>query len=723
MPSFRERLLLLPSALLALSVSYGQANVVAARDTESNTVPACLSILPDGQWNGIDGNWSSFQLAIGTPPQDVHTFVSWSIYQTWAVGYKGCYYASDFTACARTRGGIYNESDSSTFDKKGIYNTWTGSALGLYGNAIFGFDTVSLQGPEGSGPTLSDTLVGEFAQTYYYYGIFGINPKPTNFSSFSDGTPSYMTLLKEQKYIPSVSFGYTAGARYRSNTSFASLTLGGYDESKFIKNDLTWNFAPDNSRDVVVAIHSITTPSQEPSNPVGTLLLPAPIYAYLDALVAEIWLPIESCKVFESEFGLQFDENSELYLINETQHQNLTERNASITFQLGITTTSAETVSIELPYAAFDLTAKSPYQNLSTDSSSYYYFPLRRAADETQYWIGRTFFQEAYISVDYERQQFNVSQRNWDESASERLVPIPSYTGQAATSSGSASSSDSLSGGAIAGIVVGAVAVVILLALLLVWLFRRRSKHQKLGSDAGSEKNNSSPSRRGTEPNVFPKAELEGSAPTPDPPLISGALSSNDSGSGPGTPQHLSGATFVSPRGLRASDSPTYESPEDGTGTQSSTDSSSGTRNTGMGSTGTGTLMSLVSPISPGSAGEASEADSQERRLYEMPGDAPVVREKDGRELSEKEAYAHREKVYNGVESPVDPPMQVPNFSRSSLQGPRRVNPEDIATTSTVLGLDDEPRNYKPRNYKRHRAFSFEEERSAENSEELYQAS
>jgi hypothetical protein len=124
-------------------------------------------------------------------------------------------------------------------------------------------------------------------------------------------------------------------------------------------------------------------------------------------------------------------------------------------------------------------------------------------------------------------------------------------------------------------------------------------------------------------------------------------------------------------------------------------------------------MMSLVSPISPGSA---SEADSQERKLYEMPGDAPAVREKDGKELTEKEAYAHREKVYNGVESSVDPPVQVPNFSRSSLQGPRRINPEDVTTTNTLLGLESESRDFT-----QHRAFSFEEERSAENTEELYQ--
>lgn len=712
MPSFLERILLLPSALLALSISQALASTVHARDTQSSTVPAPISILPNDKWDGIDGSWSAFNVQIGTPPQDVQTFVSWSVYQTWAVIERGCSGATNPSACAKTRGDIFHESASTTFDRKGTsyYSLWVGRPLGLYGNAIFGFDTVTLQGPDGNGPTLNDTLVAGFARESFWMGMFGINPKPTNFSSFSNGSPSYMTLLKEQKYIPSVSFGYTAGAQYRSDTSYASLTLGGYDTSKFVKNDLTWVFAPDNSRDIVVAITSIHTPAADPSNPVATELLPSAIYAYMDALVAEIWLPIEACEVFESVFGLQYDNYTKLYLVNQTHHQTLVDRNASITFELGISTDSAETVSIELPYAAFDLTAKSPYQSLASNSS--YYFPLRRAANESQYWIGRTFFQEAYISVDYERQRFNVSQRNWDPSSPTHLVPIPEYNGEIEVSDNSGSSSDSVSGGAIAGIVVGAIAVVVLLGIFLVWLFRRRSLGEKLDSDAGST-NNASPSRRGLEPNVFPKAELEGSAP--EPPVASGALSSNDSGSGAGTPQHLSGATFVNPRNLSISASPTTDSPEDGTGTHSSTDSRAG--NSSSETNGTGTVMSLISPISPPE--EASEADSKGLDIHEMPGDAPTIKEKYGKELTEKEACAHREKLYNGVESPIEPPASVPNFSRSSLQGPRRINPEDVTTTNEVLGLVNERRNYGM-----HRAFSFEEERpSPENTEELYQRS
>ena len=741
MPSFLERILLLPSALLALSISQALASTVHARDTQSSTVPAPISILPNDKWEGIDGSWSAFNVQIGTPPQEIQTFVSWSVYQTWAVIEQGCALAASPSACAKTRGEMFDESASTTFNRKGtsFYNLWVGRPLGLYGNAIFGFDTVTLQGPDGNGPSLNDTLVAGFAQDSFWIGMFGINPKPTNFSGFSNGSPSYMTSLKEQKSIPSVSFGYTAGAQYRSDTSYASLTLGGYDTSKFIKNDITWVFAPDNSRDIVVAITSIHTPATDPSNPVATELLPSAIYAYMDALVAEIWLPIEACQVFESVFGLQYDNYTELYLVNQTHHQTLVNRNASITFELGISTDSAETVSIELPYAAFDLTAQKPYQSLASNSS--YYFPLRRAANESQYWIGRTFFQEAYISVDYERQRFNVSQRNWDASSPTHIVAIPEYTGESAVSGSPGTSSSSLSGGAIAGIVVGAIAVVVLLGLLLVWLFRRRSlaarradRGEKLDSDAGSTNNaspsrrannaspsrganNASPSTRGLEPNVFPKAELEGSAVTP--PVASGALSSNDSGSGAGTPrtaQHLSGATFVNPRNFSISASPTTDSPEEGTGTHSSTDSRGG--NSSSGTNGTGTVMSsIISPISPPEA--ASEADSKERDIHEMPADAPTIREKDGKELTEKEACAHREKLYNGVESPIEPLASVPNFSRSSLQGPRRINPEDVTTSNEVLGLESERRDYGM-----HRAFSFEEERpSPENTEELYQRS
>ncbi|KAK3707857.1 hypothetical protein LTR37_011859 [Vermiconidia calcicola] len=729
MSPFLESILLLPSAVLALTLSHALAEGVHVRDTDSTTVAAPISISASQQWDGIDGSWSSFTLRIGTPPQDIRTLVSWNGYQTWGVLPDGCLAADDYNACAQSRGGLYNQTASNTFEEKGIFDFSILQDLGYYGNGQYGFDVVELGD---NGPSLENTTVAGFALQYFWMGVLGLNPKPTNFSSASDGAPSYITQLKEREYIPSISFGYTAGAQYReddTDDAFASLTLGGYDATKVVENDLTWTFAPDNYRDTVVAIQSIFTPSQIDSNPVPTELLPETIFAYLDATVPHIWLPIESCYVFEYEFGLTYDNDTELYLVNNTLHQQLLNRNASITFQLAVSEEDEENLLIELPYAAFDLTAKAPFQGVTDDT---YYFPLRRAVNESQITLGRTFFQEAYITVDYESQKFNVSQRDWSQTSDTHLVALPPYSAKS-TYPGvgdpeQSSGSDGLSAGVIAGIVVGVVAVIAVLAGLLLWyLLRRRraakraaAENEKLvgGTDAGSTDNaNAEPTAAATtvqQDNVIPKAELPGSAPVVEQEMDStallsaGAVSSQYSDSNgnrtPRTPNALSGSTFGFGRWNSVSqNSPSTNSPvEHGSGTHSSTGSTSH---------GTGTFMSAISPLA------ASEADSKERHIYEMAGDMPTVKEKDGKLLSEKEALAHREKVYNGVGTVPESPT-AGTHAGPSREPPQRVNPEDVVTSDTVI---DEPAK-EERDFGRHRAFSFEDSRpDAKSSEELYE--
>lgn len=166
-----------------------------------------------------------------------------------------------------------------------------------------------------------------------------------------------------------------------------SLTLGGYDESRFTPNDLSFSFASDNSRDLVVGVQSIVSTSQD-----GTVksLLPAGILTYVDSTVPQIWLPIEACQAFEDAFGLVYDEDSKLYPVNTTLHNKLIAQNPSITFVLGQLQTGGETVNITLPYDSFDLQATPPFAQNKTR-----YFPLQRAKNDTQYTLGRTFLQEA----------------------------------------------------------------------------------------------------------------------------------------------------------------------------------------------------------------------------------------------------------------------------------------------------------------------------------------
>ena len=172
---------------------------------------------------------------------------------------------------------------------------------------------------------------------------------------------------------------------------------------------------------------------------------------------------------FENTFGITWNETYQLYLINDTQHALLQSQNPSITFTLG-SLESSTTVNVSFPYAAFALEASWPLTPSPTR-----YFPLRRAANSTQYTLGRAFFQEAYVIADYDRRNFSVSQCSWDARAKQNIVAInPPTLERSDMSTG-------LSTGTIVGIVIGAVVVVgILLTLAQWWRLRRRKERDTL---------------------------------------------------------------------------------------------------------------------------------------------------------------------------------------------------------------------------------------------------
>lgn len=162
-----------------------------------------------------------------------------------------------------------------------------------------------------------------------------------------------------------------------------SLTLGGYDASKFIPNTVSFPFNQQDARDLTVSIDSITKTNASAS----LSLLPRAASAFIDSTVSQIWLPTEACTLFESAFNLTWDNDAQLYLVTDSQHQKLLSENANITFTLS---NFQEKVNITLPYSAFDLTAQYPLVNNDTR-----YFPLKRATSASQYTLGRTFLQEA----------------------------------------------------------------------------------------------------------------------------------------------------------------------------------------------------------------------------------------------------------------------------------------------------------------------------------------
>lgn len=229
--------------------------------------------------------------------------------------------------------------------------------------------------------------------------------------------------------------------------------------------------AGDITRDLVVYIQSISYSGSSQLS-----LLTTPIQVFIDSTDPNIWLPKSVCKSFEDAFGLELDNKTGLYLINDTHHTALLAIDAQVTFRLSDTLQGGQAVNIVLPYSAFDLEAQTPLVNGTNN-----YFPLKEAANDTQYTLGRTFLQEAYLTVDYERGNFSVSQCTWVDGAASVIVPILSKSAAAVTTGAASASSTAIStpssgisGGAIAGVVIAIVAVLALLAGALFWWLRRR---------------------------------------------------------------------------------------------------------------------------------------------------------------------------------------------------------------------------------------------------------
>lgn len=178
--------------------------------------------------------------------------------------------------------------------------------------------------------------------------------------------------------IPSLSYGFTAGSYYRSKSvknALGSMIFGGYDASLNGSSSVSFDFADNTGRELVVAIQSITKSVAA----TDTDLLPSSIFAALDSSQPNIWLPVEACQKFEDAFGISWNATAELYILNSTVHDSLLKENANVTFRVGNTVSGGPVADIVFPYNSFDLTASWP---LTSDSQSY--FPLKRAANETQ---------------------------------------------------------------------------------------------------------------------------------------------------------------------------------------------------------------------------------------------------------------------------------------------------------------------------------------------------
>lgn len=167
-------------------------------------------------------------IRVGTPAQWFSVLPSTANQQTWVPLPEGCAsnVVGNLSDCGDSRGVWPFESEdsdgfqtnkSSTWQAIGIYELFIEEHLGIDGNGLFGYDSVALGE---SGVATEHQVVGGVATPNYWLGLLGLGANYTNFSE-DERPSSLLRTLKDEEKIPSLSYGYTAGAPYSKISNFA----------------------------------------------------------------------------------------------------------------------------------------------------------------------------------------------------------------------------------------------------------------------------------------------------------------------------------------------------------------------------------------------------------------------------------------------------------------------------------------------------------------------
>lgn len=120
----------------------------------------------------------------------------------------------------------FQKNASSTWKDIGVYNVRMGTKYGLRGNGYIEYDTAGLSISRSTDVlSLEKQLLASYTTLDYWQGR-------------TDKPFSFLSRLQTDGYIPSLSFGYQAGAPYRQTGGTGSLVLGGHDRSRRSDNTL-----------------------------------------------------------------------------------------------------------------------------------------------------------------------------------------------------------------------------------------------------------------------------------------------------------------------------------------------------------------------------------------------------------------------------------------------------------------------------------------------------
>jgi hypothetical protein len=122
--------------------------------------------------------------------------------------------------CRSDRGFFFDPNKSLTWQHEGRFELGLDTQLGFTGDAIYGLDVLELGT---TGVSLKNAIVGSINTTEYWLGFLGLSNIAGDFTGIV--VPSLISGLAEDGSIPSQSYGFTAGAKYRQSNMTFSLHL------------------------------------------------------------------------------------------------------------------------------------------------------------------------------------------------------------------------------------------------------------------------------------------------------------------------------------------------------------------------------------------------------------------------------------------------------------------------------------------------------------------
>ncbi|KFA49043.1 hypothetical protein S40293_06190 [Stachybotrys chartarum IBT 40293] len=461
--------------------------------------PAPAALEP-GEWLGVDGNWSTVKFSVGSPAQEVNVLVSTSLSEFWTIGSGGCQ-ESD-RQCLIRRGGVYTSDDSSSWFPLDYWELglhW----LGLGGNGEYGLDLVETRSSiTGHAFSMAKTLLATVNTTDYFNGLFGLGITQSSFGN-RVAESALTQAVKTYGYIPSYSYGFTAGAHYKNTP--ASVTLGGHDVSRYV--DHSSNFTLTRSDGMprplvrgieVYARNEDAVPDHWTSRNSIVSDFNGSFVALIDSTTPYLWLPDAVCDRFAEALSLTYNSTLDLYTITDDVYDEFMRADAfSFTFSLSSPDISNDlgspldvpgVVNITLSTRALLGLVQYPYMDgaLNYGDPAVPYFSLRRTPENSTFIIGRAFLQESYLITRYDEQLYSIHQALFpdDPVADAQLESIlqPPDSGLPAPAKRKLENdelTDAQKAGISVGVILGLISTVSLLWYFLY--YRRRIVRSKVG--------------------------------------------------------------------------------------------------------------------------------------------------------------------------------------------------------------------------------------------------